>query len=276
MTLDPYFIYIVRSTLPVTTNVWLLAFSGFFSGILAGLLGIGGGTVIVPLLVALGFSPLESVATSSLTILITSISGTIQNWRSGYLDLKRIIYLGLPALLIAQFGVVLANLLPPYLVLLGFGILLLTNIYLMNLRYKITASTSPAQLRYRFSPVIARLITGSIGGLLAGLFGVGGGVIMVPLQLLLLGENIKLAIQTSLGVVVITAISAALGHAFRGNIVLDVGLILGSGGLLGTQFGTRLLLKIPDNWIVLIFRMFLICLSIYVFFQAWSSYQSFS
>jgi uncharacterized protein len=268
----------VQPAMPVTTNIWLLACSGFISGILAGLLGIGGGTVIVPLLVALGFSPLESVATSSLTILITSISGTIQNWRLGYLDLKRVIYLGFPALLIAQAGVVLANLLPPYLVLLGFGILLLTNIYLVNLRQKITSSTSQSEFRdrHRISPVIARLITGSIGGLLAGLFGVGGGVIMVPLQLLLLGENIKLAIQTSLGVVVLTAVSATLGHAFRGNIVLDVGLILGFGGLLGTQLGTRLLLKIRDNWIVLIFRMFLICLSIYVFFQAWESYQSFS
>ncbi|PSB03809.1 sulfite exporter TauE/SafE family protein [Merismopedia glauca] len=258
----------------MTTNIWLLISSGFISGILAGLLGIGGGTVIVPLLVALGVSPLQSVATSSLTILITSISGTIQNWRLGYLDIKRVISLGLPAIITAQLGVLLANLLPSYFVLLGFGILLITNIYLLNLRRQLISSESYGNKK-TISPSIARLITGSIGGILAGLFGVGGGVVMVPLQLLLLGENIKLAIQTSLGVVVITAISALLGHALSGNVVVNVGLILGVGGLLGTQVGTRLLPKIPDDQIVLIFRGFLMVLSVYIFFQAWQSYQNY-
>jgi hypothetical protein len=274
MRLDPYFIYIAQPDTIVTTNIWLPICSGFISGILAGLLGIGGGTIIVPFLVALGFSPLQSVATSSLTILITSISGTIQNWRLGYLKIKRVISLGFPAILTAQIGVLLANLLPPYLVLLGFGILLITNIYLIDLRRRLNSSQSQHSTNF-LSPQIARLITGSIGGLLAGLFGVGGGVVMVPLQVLLLGENIKLAIQTSLGVVVITAVAAVLGHTFTGKIIPDIGLILGVGGLLGTQVGTRLLPKISDKSIVVIFRLFLIFLSVYIFFQAWESYQIF-
>lgn len=268
MTLDPYFIYLAEANLMLTTNIWLLVASGFVSGILAGLLGIGGGTIIVPLLVALGLSPIQSVATSSLTILITAISGTIQNWRLGYLDVKRVLYLGLPAILTAQIGVLLANLLSPFLLLSGFGILLLINIYLIDLRRQLTNSATESNTR-SFSPAIASLITGSLGGVLAGLFGVGGGVVMVPLQLLLLGESIKLAIQTSLGVVVMTAISALFGHALTGNVLLNEGLILGIGGVLGTQVSTRLLPKIPDLQIVTIFRLFLFILSIYMFYQAW-------
>lgn len=67
-------------------NWLILATGGLFSGILAGLLGIGGGTVLVPLLVTLGYAPIQAVATSSLAILVTSISGSIQNWRMGYFN----------------------------------------------------------------------------------------------------------------------------------------------------------------------------------------------
>lgn len=105
-----------------------LAGGGLVSGVLAGFLGIGGGTVLVPLLVTLGCTPVEAVATSTLVILITSISGSFQNWRMGYFDLKRVIYLGFPALVTAQIGVYLAPRIAPYLLLTGFGILLLVTI----------------------------------------------------------------------------------------------------------------------------------------------------
>ncbi|NER82740.1 MAG: TSUP family transporter, partial [Leptolyngbya sp. SIO1D8] len=76
--------------------------AGLLAGILAGLLGIGGGTVMVPILVTLGYEPIQAVATSSLAIIITSLSGSFQNWRMGYLDFRRVLLLGLPALVTAQ------------------------------------------------------------------------------------------------------------------------------------------------------------------------------
>jgi hypothetical protein len=125
-----------------------------------------------------------------------------------------------------------------------------------------------------FSPVLARLFTGGAAGVLAGLFGVGGGVIMVPLQMLLLGEPIKVAIQTSLGVIVITAVSASFGHAVVGNVLFVPGILLGCGGLLGAQFSTRVLPKLPDRVVSLVFRLFLGVLSIYIFWQAWHNYST--
>ena len=255
----------------------LLAVGGFVSGILAGLLGIGGGTVLVPMLVAFGYTPLQAVATSSLAILITSISGTVQNWRMGYCDMQRILALGLPALITAQLGVWLADrLLAPWL-LAAFGVLLLLNIYLVDPKNRLVAkqkteSTHPVQHPRQAQAAnqkLARLITGGLAGLLAGLFGVGGGVIMVPLQMLFLGEPIKVAIQTSLGVVVMTAISASIGHTLSGNVIPVVGVVLGLGGLVGAQVSTRLLPKLPDHIISLIFRAFLGVLALYIFWQAW-------
>lgn len=254
----------------MSAQMWLiLAVGGLVSGILAGLLGIGGGTVLVPLLVTVRYTPVEAVATSSLAILITSISGSVQNWRMGYLDWQRVILLGLPAVLTAQIGVYVASQILPYLLLLGFGILLLINIYLVNLRKRLSTGETPET---QFNPLLARIFTGGAAGILAGLFGVGGGVIMVPLQMLLLKEQIKVAIQTSLGVIVITAISACIGHTLKGNVVVISGVLLGIGGLIGAQFSTRVLPSLPDRIVSLVFRLFLSILSVYIFWQAWNSY----
>jgi uncharacterized protein len=255
----------------MVSGSWLiLASGGLISGVLAGFLGIGGGVVLVPLLVTLGYTPVQAVATSSLGILINSVFGSYQNWKMGYLHFKPIMYLGLPAVVTAQIGVYLANRIPPSLLLFLFGVLLLVNIYLVQLRNRLlakqNASNTPAKT---FNPLLARIVTGGAAGVLAGLFGVGGGVIMVPLQMLLLGEKIKVAIQTSLAVIVLTAVAACFGHALEGNVLFIEGILLGSGGLVGVQISTRTLPKLPDKLVSVIFRSFLAVLSVYFFWQAW-------
>ncbi|GAB4210034.1 MAG: sulfite exporter TauE/SafE family protein [Coleofasciculaceae cyanobacterium] len=264
------------------TTLLIFAGGGLVAGILAGFLGIGGGTVLVPLLVALGYQPVQAVATSSLSIVITAISGSVQNWRMGYFSWQRVIGIGFPAVVTAQIGAYLAELFAPYMLLLAFGLLLILNIYLVELRKRLSArqkqelqeavGETPTQ-ESGINATISRIVTGSLAGVLAGLFGVGGGVIMVPLQILLLGEKIKTAIQTSLGVIIITAVSATVGHAFRGNVLWVEGLLLGTGGLLGVQFSTRILPKLPDRIVSLAFRSLLAILSIYVFWQTWQSYN---
>ncbi len=252
-------------------NWLLLIIGGLCSGILAGFLGIGGGTILVPIQVALGYIPVQAVATSSLAIVITAISGSIQNWRMGYLSFKRVMLLGFPAIITAQLGVELAARIPSYILLTAFALLLLLNIYLVELRKRL--ANNQLQTSENFNPTLARIFTGGTAGVLAGLFGVGGGVIMVPLQILLLGEAIKVAIQTSLGVIIITAISATIGHAYKGNILWIEGLILGMGGLVGAQISTRFLPKLPDHIVSIAFRSLLGILSIYIFWQAWQAFS---
>ncbi len=274
-------------------NSLALAIGGLVAGILAGFLGIGGGTILVPLQVSLGIPPVQAVATSNLSIVMTSTAGSIQNWRMGLLDLKRVIWLGIPALLTAQVGASIASRMPSYLLLAAFGVLLLANTYLVELRKTVVTQAletefSPAA-EVRMSPWLARVLTGGAAGLLAGLFGIGGGVIMVPMQILLLKETIKVAIQTSLGAIVITAVAATASHAglsdwiwnglgfgdgtIHRNVLWIPGLILGTGGLIGVQISTRTLPKLPDETVSLLFRGFLAILSLYIFWQAWQSYR---
>ncbi|MBF2016634.1 MAG: sulfite exporter TauE/SafE family protein [Rivularia sp. T60_A2020_040] len=253
--------------------VWLiLAVGGLISGMISGLLGIGGGIVTIPLMVTLGYTPVEAIATSSLFIAIAAISGSVQNWLMGYLNWQKIIYLGIPAFLTTGIGVYFANRIPPHIILFTFGIILLVNVYLIDLRKQL-AAVEVENTEVIFNPIISRIGTGGSAGVLAGLFGLGGGTIMVPMQMLLLKEEIKVAIQTSLGVIVITALVACIGHTLKGNILFIPGIVLGCGGILGAQISTRTLPKLPDSTVSLVLRIFLGILSIYIFWQAWISYQ---
>lgn len=256
---------------------WLIfLLGGLFSGGLAGLLGIGGGTVLVPLLIAIhqnqpDYQPVFAVATSLLAIVITSISGSIQNWRMGYLNIKRVVYIAIPSLFTAQIGAYLANSVPDYILLASFAVLLIATIFLTNFRKRLASKTNTDTTK-KANFIISYLIIGGSGGLLAGFFGVGGGVVMVPLQMLLIKENIKTAVQTSLGIIVITSIAACIGHAWQGNVRFLEGLLLGVGGLIGAQISTRFLPKLSDKVVSFLFRTLLAILSVYFFWKAWISF----
>ncbi len=277
-------------------GVVILAVLGLFSGLLAGVMGLGGGVILVPLIQALGYSPVEAVATSSLAILMTSISASFQNYRMGNLDFKRIILLGLPSLFTAQLGVFLSSEIPDFILLGTFSIFLVINIFLSRFRSKLIAQDrvnkgknkldnqiidkiaqiSPAIakiIRGGFKDFIARIITGGVTGFLAGFYGIGGGVIMVPLQMVLLSEPIIVAIQTSLGVIMITSISACLGHGLRGNILFFEGIILGLGGLIGAQISSRFLPRLPSKIVAIAFNGLLAILSVYVMYLAYMIYN---
>lgn len=256
-------------------NLLVLIGGGILSGILAGLLGIGGGFLIVSLLVALNYPPIQAIATSSLVIIMSSTAGSLANWRMGYLDWRKVIYIAIPAILFAPLGAYLATEIPTHVLLIAFGLFLLTNIFLIKLRQKIVAGTASQNqdLNKKIKPILAKIITGSIAGFLAGLLGVGGGAIMVPLQMLLLNENIKVAIRTSLGVIVAATIASSISHALKGNVLFVEGIVLGIGGMLGTQVGTRILPTLSDSLVSKIFIVFLATMATFMFWKGWNAYQ---
>ncbi|WP_052672470.1 sulfite exporter TauE/SafE family protein [Aliterella atlantica] len=215
----------------------LLGCGGFFVGCLAGLSGIGGGLFLVPMMIGVGLSPIQAVGTSNFAKLMISTSGSWQRWRTGNLDLQKVAVLGLPALLSAQIGAYLADKLPIYLLLSAFALLISLNVYFISWRRKIeqreltVASAQPS--------ILGRSLAGSAAGLLAGLFGVGGGIVLIPLQILMLGETVESAISTSLGVVFLSSMSACISHGLSGNVLFLEGSLLGITGAFGTVLGTR-------------------------------------
>lgn len=248
----------------------ILGIGGFIAGCLAGLSGIGGGLILVPLMVGVGIAPVEAIGTSTFAKFMISASGSWQNWRMGNLDFQRVAVLGLPSLLTAQLGAYVASRLPSYLLLSAVGCLLLANIYLINFRRRnqVQQTTTQQQTKSLF---FWRAIAGSAAGLLPGLFGVGAGIILLPLQIFLFRETMQIAVQTTLGVVFLSSMSACIGHTLSGNVLFLEGLVLGITGAVGAYLGTNLLQKLPDIVVSLSTNTVLVIAVIYIFWYTKST-----
>ncbi|MDJ0704294.1 MAG: sulfite exporter TauE/SafE family protein [Leptolyngbyaceae cyanobacterium MO_188.B28] len=264
-----------------------LSLIGVIVGLLATLLGIGGGLLMVPTLTLWGATPIQAVATSLAGIVLSSTSGTFQNWRMKQLNIERVALLTPPAMLMSEVGVWISNHLPSTLLLISFATLQVCAIFITRLKRQLKRSGPPifavsggvtgdcessALKNDNLSTAVTATVTskvlifqiqaiGLLAGLLAGLFGVGGGIVMVPLQMLFLGEPIKDAVRTSLGAVSLISVWALAHHALSGNVLWQAGLYLGMGGLLGAQLGARLLPKLPDAWVNTLFRGLLLMMA---------------
>lgn len=255
-----------------TPTGWvLLLVLGTFTGTLSGLLGIGGGLLMVPALTMFGVPLVQATATSLVGVFLSSVSGSLRNLKMKELNWRVSIVLAAFGIFTAQGGAWLGDRIPDHWLSLSFAGLLLLTIYLMNLRQSLKSRHAintelPTESKLASTP-IRYAPTAGIGllvGLLSGLFGVGGGLVMVPLQMLLLNEPIKSAVRTSLGAIVAIAVSALAQHAWNGNVLWIPGLCLGVGGIVGAQIGTRLLPKFPDRTVSLMFRYTLIILAVYM------------
>ena len=254
---------------------WLILFLvGTVTGTLSGLLGIGGGLIMVPMLTFFGLPLVQATATSLVGVLLSALSGSYQNLRTGNLNWRVSLLLALFGMVTAQVGAWLGDRLPDASLSLAFAVLLLVTIYLMDLRRKLAQKegqsqiSAPPKISESIAPPASSLPPiagiGLLAGILSGLFGVGGGVVMVPLQTLFLHETIKSAVRTSLGAIVPIAISGLAQHTYNNKVLWIAGLCLGLGGIVGAQAGTRLLPKLSDQTVNRLFKSFLIALAVYM------------
>ena len=280
---------------------WGLLFGiGIFTGTLAGLLGIGGGLMMVPALTLFGVPLVQATATSLVGVFLSSVSGSLQNFKTGELNWRVSLTLALFGIITAQFGAWLGDRLTDAVLSLAFAALLLVTIFLMNLKQRLKRQHSKADPLHqelsedvslqnlalsvlslpeptqevRVSSAFGSIAgIGLLAGVLSGLFGVGGGVVMVPLQMLLLGEEIKSAVRTSLGAIVAIAVSGLIQHALNDNVLWIPGICLGLGGIIGAQLGTRLLPRLSDRGVNTLFRTFLIGLAVYMAMRALAAWK---
>jgi uncharacterized membrane protein YfcA len=105
-------------------------------------------------------------------------------------------------------------------------------------------------------------VIGTLGGAFSGLFGVGGGIVMVPLLVLWAGLDERQATGTSLAAIVIIASVAAATHAAYGNVHLDDGVLVGIPAVAGVLFGTWLQQRVPVRWVSLGFAVLLLAVAV--------------
>ena len=234
---------------------------GFLAGALGGLMGVGGGILLVPLLVhALGTRQHEAQGTSLAFVTATALVAAVPYLRQGNLDLWLALYLALGAVPGVLLGAALARRQTARRLRQALGLLMV----LTAVRILITAPAN-AGPPHPWPPPL-NILLGAVVGILGGLLGVGGGTILVPI--LVLAERVPqhVAQGVSLLMILPTGIVGAWSHARHGHVVRALLPSLMAGGALGALLGALLAHRIESGTLSRIFAIFLLLVSVQMIF----------
>lgn len=251
---------------------------GLAIGILSGLLGVGGGTVLVPVFRLLyGMPAIAATATSLFTIIPTSLSGVVTHVRNKTCVLPLGLSAGLGGALMSPVGVWLASMSPEWAIMAAAAaVIAYSSVTMFRKAAKLwrlqagdAASASggaadaasekaSSRLPSRRRLVGVGLAIGLAAGVVSGYVGVGGGFVMVPLFMQILGTPLKLTSGTSLVAVTILAIPAAVMQALLGNIDWVAGIMVSAGAIPGAIIGSKLIARVPELALRLTFGIFLL------------------
>ena len=226
---------------------------GLLAGALGGLMGVGGGILLVPLLVHFTRAGQhEAQGTSLAFVTATSLVAAFAYFRAGNLDVLLAVYLALGAVPGVLAGAALARKMSGRRLRQGLGILMV----LTALRI-LAAVPAPGGEAHPWPPA-ANVIVGFLAGGLGGLLGVGGGTILVPI--LVLGERYPqhLAQGVSLLMILPTGIVGALNHARHGHVMVRMLPALMAGGAIGGLLGAFLAHRIESASLTRLFALFLL------------------
>jgi uncharacterized membrane protein YfcA len=249
---------------------------GAIVGALSGLFGVGGGFLMTPLLIFLGIPPTVAVATQTNQVVGQSVSGALVQWRRGNVDLLMGAVLTAGGILGSLLGVWVFSLLRRlgqidlvislgYVLFLGaVGAMMLAE-SLRALLHELRGATArhklhehgwlhrlPLKMRFRQSRLyVSALLPLGIGvlvGLLAAVLGVGGGFLLIPALVYLLGMPTAMVVGTTLlQIIVTTAIITVLQAATNQTVDLVLAGLLLAGAVIGAQFGARWAARLPGT-----------------------------
>jgi len=252
----------------ISVNVFYLLGLGGLVGALSGLFGVGGGFLMTPFLIFTGIPPAVAVATEANQILGASVSGVLAYWRRSSVDFKMGFVLLAGGMVGSSFGVWLFSMLRgfgqidlvislAYVVFLSvIGALMLAESGRTMLLHRRREAAKrklhkhiwlhglPLKTRFRKSKLyISALLPLGVGffvGLLAAIMGVGGGFVMVPAMIYLIGMPTSMVVGTSLfQIIFVTANVTILQAYYNQTVDVFLALLLLIGGVIGAQIGTR-------------------------------------
>lgn len=234
-------------------SLWIGTLAGSFGG----LVGLGGGVVMIPLMVAvLKINQHEAHGTSLFALVFTGITGAITYGIKGSVDFVAALILALTAIFTARSGAKFAHSLPEWKLKRAFGgflifaaLILLIKPYVNNLYYfKITG----------IYKILVLLAIGIFAGFLSGMMGIGGGTVMVPALVIILNYGQHIAQGTSLLCMVPAGAVGAYTHRKLGNVKKELLVGLIAGIIIGTYLGSNVAHLISEKSLRIIFALIII------------------
>lgn len=215
-------------------SIIVLIVVGMLVGVLSGMFGIGGGTVIVPALVWLGLSQRNAAATSTLAIVPTSISGVVSYATGGHVDWLAAVLLFCGMFVGGQIGSWLLSRLPE-LVLRWIFVVFLVFVVVDQVSF---VPSRDHQITMTVATGVCMVLLGVVIGMLAGLLGIGGGALAVPALSILFGASDLIARGTSLLAMFPNSITTSVANLKRNLVHVKAALIIGLVAAVTAPLGT--------------------------------------
>ena len=278
----------------MNVNIFLIVFIGMVVGALSGLFGVGGGFLMTPLLIFLGIPPVVAVGSEAPHVLASSVSGVIAHWRKKNVDFKMGFFLLSGGVVGSTVGVNLFKLLKTYgqidiviqflfIIFLGFiGLSMAFESAKTTIKNYSTTSAIrtklhqhswihglPFKLRFHRSKLyisaIPPILIGFFVGVLSAMMGVGGGFIMIPAMVYILGMSTNVVVGTSLFQIIFVTANSTFFQSYLNqtvDIVLSALMIL--GGVIGAQIGVRIGSQLKAEYLrgILAILVLLVCAKI--------------
>lgn len=213
---------------------------GSFVGVLSGFFGIGGGTILIPLLLLLGFDTKVAIGISVVQMLFSSVYGSYLNNKKGTLDVSMVLLIGIGGFIGALLSGFIASSLSSTsleIIFLAFAFFALTRLFFKPKEHKEPLDVSKLVLIFIGIPIGAISMT----------IGVGGSIVLVPILVGFLHIPLKQAISAGLFFVVFSSVAGIVSHMSVGDVDYKSGIIIGLASLVGVYVGIYLKDKINSN-----------------------------
>lgn len=240
---------------------------GLTAGVLGGLLGIGGGTLIVPgLVLFFGFNQHKAHGTSLLIALILAASGVLTYYIHGNVKMIIALEIAFGGVIGAVVGAKVANVMRGKVLRKMFSIfLVIVGVRMAIAGFNVGVTGTAVIPDFMNDPLVGGLVIIGVGlltGFMSALLGIGGGLVMVPALTILLGLPQKMAHGISLAAMMPTAFTGMLMHRAMGNVDFTVGKWVGLGSAIGAISGATLAVSLDASVLKIIFGVFLIIMAV--------------
>ena len=234
---------------------------GLMTGFLSGFFGIGGGTILVPLLLLAGYETKIAIGISVVQMIFSSLFGSYLNNKKGTLDLKLVTFIGLGGFAGAQFsGLITSGLSDKSLefIFLGFAFFALVRLFM---------KTSADEVQKDDVNPVVLITIGFVLGVVSMAIGVGGSIILTPILVGFFHFPLKKAISAGLFFVVFSSASGAISHFMHGHVDVKSGLIVGLASLVGVYIGVMKKDTISQTMQKKLIVFFYLCIVAYMFYR---------
>ena len=221
-------------------DIFTLLPIGIVTGIISGYFGVGGGAILVPILLLFGLDMKSAVSISIIQMFMGSVYGTYLNYKKDKVSLKDISFVTFGGLFGAQGSAFIVSSFSDF----TLQIMLLSFLLLAMLR--INKSVKKSDVKIEVS-AIKLFVIGALIGLFAMSVGVGGALMLIPILVGYLGFSTKKASATGLVFVLFSSFSGVIGLGFSGILLLEDGITVGLGALVGVYIGIKATSKSSDN-----------------------------